>query len=142
MTEANPHQQIYIIEDHSVVREVLTTFIDRLDGFSVGGAAASGEEALDELGANGEPQGLIVLVDLSLPGMNGVEFIASARARHPGLRCLVLSAHSVAQYVEAALSAGAAGYVVKGNPEELAEAVRVVGAGQQYLSPGLRQEPH
>lgn len=127
---------VFIVEDHAVMRRMLHEYVKRQD-WVVCGEAETGEaalEQLDEAGAN------LVLVDVSLPKMSGIELAKKIQARWPGLRCLMLSGHGQASYVEQALAAGACGYVLKGNPHEIAEAMRQVLAGEVYLSEELRVE--
>ena len=126
--------KIYIVEDHAIVREMLGMTVERMMGLSVCGTAASAEEALEQFEKAGAD---LVLVDMSLPGMSGSELIRAVSERWPGLRCLVLSAHAEAWYVEGALQAGARGYVLKGDPSELERAIRRVLGGEMYLSTSL-----
>lgn len=76
----------------------------------------------------------LVLVDISLPQMNGAELIAIIRDRWPHLPCLVLSGHGETTYIERARNAGARGYLLKGTPYELPEAVRRILAGAEYFA--------
>jgi DNA-binding NarL/FixJ family response regulator len=80
----------------------------------------------------------LVLVDVSLPNMSGIELVAMIRQQMPQLRCLMLSGHNELEYVRRALAAGAWGYVTKGNPRVLLEAIQDVLAGETYLSEELR----
>lgn len=115
--------QLYIVEDHPVVREALCDLLGSVPGFAVCGAAGSGEAALEDpavLGAD------VVLVDMSLPGMNGAAFVSALREKKPALRCLMLSAHGGAGYIRQARSAGACGYVIKNRPAEVVRALRQV----------------
>lgn len=128
--------RIYIVEDNDIVREMLSIFVSDLPDLSVCGAAASAEEALSEI-PSAKPD--LLLVDLSLPQMNGAELIGVARQRWPDLPSLVLSGHGEAAYVERARAAGARGYVLKGNPYELPDAIQCVLQGSEYVSKGLSQ---
>ncbi|HUG62373.1 MAG TPA: response regulator transcription factor, partial [Methylomirabilota bacterium] len=80
----------------------------------------------------------LLLVDLSLPRMNGADLIQLAQERWPDLPSLVLSGHGEAAYVTRARAAGARGYVLKGNPYELPDAIHSVLRGKEYLSVALR----
>lgn len=126
---------IYLVEDHPVMRQMLQVFIARMPGHEVCGVAGSGEEALDHLP---EAEADLVLIDLSLPEMSGIDLITEIRGRWPALQCLILSGHKEASYVQQALAVGARGYLLKGNPYELSDAIRQVRAGDVYLSEPLR----
>jgi DNA-binding NarL/FixJ family response regulator len=128
--------KVYIVEDHPVMREVLTTFLEGEAGIDVCGAASTAEAALADL-ADARPD--LLLIDVSLPGMSGLDLVRRlAGAEVPGLGCLVLSGHREEIYVDVALQAGARGYLVKGNPLELRLALREVSAGGSYVSPSLQ----
>ena len=127
-------KRIYVVEDHPRMRELLREWIEALPGLSICGTAESAEAALDELPA---AQADVVLIDMSLPAMGGIEFVAALRERHPHVRCLILSGHNETRYVERALAAGAQGYLLKGEPAEIEEAIATVLAGGRYLSAGL-----
>ena len=127
--------RVYIVEDHELMREVLHDYLRAIPGLSVCGDAVSGEEALEGLAVS-EPD--LVLVDTSLPEMSGIDLVARVRARWPDLPCLMMSGHGQEEYVERALTAGARGYLLKGQPAELRPAIRQVMDGGRYLSPRLR----
>jgi DNA-binding NarL/FixJ family response regulator len=126
---------VFIVEDHPVMREILIEFVDR-DGFQVCGSAATGEDALKGLQQAGAD---VVLVDVSLPGMSGIELVRELRSIDPGRICLILSAHAGLRYIQGALEAGARGYIIKGNPHELLDALRIVLQGEIYFSEAVRQ---
>lgn len=130
--------QIYLVEDHSLMRQALQSSVEMLPGLVVCGAAASAEEALVALAAPGGVAADVVLIDMSLPGMSGIELVQKLLARRPALRCLILSGHREPAYVEQALAAGAWGYVLKGYPQDITEAIAEVLDGNQYLSRALR----
>lgn len=81
----------------------------------------------------------LVIVDVALPAMNGIDLVAALHERFPTLPCLMLSGHTELNYVRRALDVGARGYVMKGDPFALPEAVRTVLAGEIYLSEEVRQ---
>lgn len=126
---------LFIIEDHALMRDMIVAFVEALPDLRVCGTARTAEEALDKLPASAE----IVLVDIALPGMSGLHLIPEIRRRWPGLKCLVCSGHDEVSYVERALDAGASGYVAKGNPAELTEAIQCLLRGAPYLSASLRE---
>lgn len=127
--------KIYIVEDHPLMRNMLHEVIDKMPGATVCGAAATAEEALDELD---DVEADLALIDVSLPKMSGNELLEILRERHPMLCCLVLSGHKESNYVEQAIAAGAWGYVLKGDPRELQEAIEAVLAGKRFVSRQLR----
>ena len=127
--------QIFIVEDHTLMRQLLRQAVEKMPGLAVSGVASSAEEALDKL-HNLEAD--LVLVDMSLPRMSGVELIRELRERSPALRFLVVSGHKETTYVEQTLAAGAHGYLLKGNPYEIPEAITQVLAGNTFLSAPLR----
>ena len=122
---------IYIVEDHEFMRRSLAQFIGGLPDLTVAGTAGSAKEALGQLG---EAAVELVLIDTRLPDMNGIELVEELRKRWPRLRCLILSGHGETHYVERAMKAGAQGYVLKGNPNEIPEAIRRVLGGEVYIS--------
>lgn len=129
-----PHH-VFIVEDHPLMRNMVAAYIDDLPDLSVCDSVRSAEEALDRLPAAAE----FVLVDISLPGMSGIELIREIRSRWPHLKCLVCSGHDEASYVDRSLEAGAHGYVAKGSPSELAAALGCLRQGETYLSASLRE---
>lgn len=118
------------------MRKILIEFVDR-DGFHVCGSAATGEEALEGLE---QTSAELVLIDVSLPGMSGIDLVQELRSTDPARMCLMLSAHTGLQYVQSALEAGARGYVLKGNPYELQDALRTVVQGEMYFSETVREK--
>lgn len=117
------------------MRQMMTAYVSDLPGLCVCGSVPTAEEALDALPGTAE----LVLVDIALPGMSGIDLVVEIQARWPGLPCLVYSGHHEASYVERALSAGARGYVAKGNPAELTDALRCLLRGDRYLGAALRE---
>jgi DNA-binding NarL/FixJ family response regulator len=129
---AKPKRKVLIIDDHIVVRRGLMYLINREEDFEVCGEA---EDALKGLSAIDCLKPDIVLADISLPGMNGIEFIKNAKARHPELPIIVLSMHDESLYTERAIRAGALGYVMKrANSEEIITALRKGLLGEMQIS--------
>lgn len=130
---AHPHS-VFLVEDHPLIRRVLTKFLNAEPSLVVVGEARSGEEALITLDRL-EPE--IILVDFSLPGMNGAELIERLRATtHPHARYLVISSHDARRYVDLSLTAGAHGFVSKGNPDVLVRAISRVLDGHTVVELG------
>jgi DNA-binding NarL/FixJ family response regulator len=135
----SPAMQVLLVEDHAIVRETLQDFVERLPQVSGCSAVASAEAALQFL--KGHSPDLLV-IDLSLPGMSGIEFLRTIRRILPALRCLILSGHSSRNYVRQAMEAGANGYMLKGDPLEIERGIRAAYRGERYVSQGLEEVRH
>lgn len=123
-----PPIRVVVVEDHPLFRNGLVALLGDLEGFDVVGQAASGEEA-DELVAAADPD--VVLMDLHLPGISGVETTARITARHPRVAVLALTMLKDDSTIIAAVQAGARGYLLKeATPDEIVRAVGGVAAGQ------------
>ncbi|AVA33829.1 MAG: DNA-binding response regulator [Burkholderiaceae bacterium] len=130
--------RVIIADDHTVVRNGLRHILERTSDFEVVGEAARGTE-VPQLVRELSPH--VILLDLSMPGRNGLELIRQLRADHPALRILVLTMHAEEQYVVRAFRAGAAGYLTKESAAtELVEALRKVAAGGTYVSPAMAEK--
>jgi DNA-binding NarL/FixJ family response regulator len=124
---------VLVVDDHALMRAGLRGLIDGAGDMRVVGMAADGAEALDVL-ATSSPH--VVLMDLSMPGMDGVTATGRISEEHPDTAVLVLTSFSDQQRVTEALDAGAVGYVLKDtDPGELLAAVRAVAAGHSPLDP-------
>lgn len=114
MTTAPPTtHRIALVDDHTLVREGMKMFVENLDGFTCAWTAADAVEAMRMLEKD-MPDALVV--DITLPGRNGLELIKDVRALHPDLPVLVVSMHDETLYAQRALKAGAKGYVMKDAP--------------------------
>jgi DNA-binding NarL/FixJ family response regulator len=123
---------VFLIDDHTILREGLTELINHSPDLAVCGEASTGEEALARIPA-AKPD--LVIVDLSLPDAGGLELLRTLKVRHPEIPTLVLSMHDESIYAERALRAGARGYVMKHMAiTELQAAIRRVLEGNLYLS--------
>lgn len=126
---------VLLVDDHDVVRNGIRALIERHEEFRVVAEAADGTAAIEYCRAN-QPD--LALVDISMPGLDGVETIRDLMRRHPRLRILVLSMHADERSVVRSLKAGARGFVVKSaNPQDLMEALRTVHRGGTWLSPAV-----
>ena len=124
--------RLVIVDDHSLVRDGLRARLSVVPGLQVVGEAASGEQAL-ALAAVDPPD--LMLVDVGMRGMNGIELATALRERHPQIRVLMLSMYDNREYVLSAIRAGARGYVLKESPtEEIIAAISAVWAGGNYYS--------
>ena len=125
--------RIIIADDHGVVAEGLKHVVEAQADMQVVALAVDGREAVRQAR---ELQPDVVLMDLSMPELNGADATRAILERDPKCRVIVLSMYSEREYVRRALKAGAAGYVVKRSAaKEVVEAIRAVHAGQRYLSP-------
>jgi DNA-binding NarL/FixJ family response regulator len=124
---------ILIVDDHAVVREGLRTFLGLQDGFEIVGEAADGDEAL-ERAAQLDPD--VILMDLVMPGRDGVSAMQALKERASRSRVIVLTSFLEDDRLLPALEAGAAGYLLKNSqPAELARAVRAAQAGEAIIDP-------
>lgn len=122
-----------IVDDHPVVRDGLVAILGTQPDFEIAGQAASGEAAL-ALFERLRPD--VILLDLEMPGMDGVEVIKRLRAARPDVKIVVFTAFDTDERILSALQAGAKGYLLKGAPRsELFEAVRIVYQGGSLLQP-------
>ncbi|HZQ65271.1 MAG TPA: response regulator transcription factor [Gaiellaceae bacterium] len=127
--------RVLIADDHAVVREGLRTFLDLQDGIEVVGEAGDGAQAVAEA-ERLQPD--VVLVDLVMPGLDGVGAMRELRQRVPRARAIVLTSFLDDERLLPALQAGAAGYLLKNvQPQELARAVRVAVAGEALIDPAV-----
>ncbi len=126
------NKRIYIVDDHPLMRKGLAMTIDKEIGYEVCGQAESAEQALAEM-VSLNPDAAVV--DISLPGMNGIELIKNVLHQKPNLKILVVSRHDEELYAERALRAGAKGYLMKLEAAEiLITALRQIINGGIYLS--------
>ncbi len=130
--------RILIVDDHAVLREGMRTLLSREKDFEVVGEAANGEEAVR---LAGELKPDIVIMDIVMPVMNGVEATRRIRQLYPAVSVLVLSAFSDIRYIVDLLEAGARGYLLKSSAgKELVKAVRAVRAGESVLDPEVTRK--
>jgi DNA-binding NarL/FixJ family response regulator len=129
--------RLLVADDHEIVRRGLRQIVAEAQDLTVAGEAATAEEVLLRVG---ERSWDAVILDLSLPGGNGLDLLAEVKRRRPDLPVLILTIHSEEQYAIRALRAGAAGYLTKESaPEQLVEAVRKVVRGGKYVSPAVAE---
>jgi two-component system, NarL family, response regulator NreC len=127
--------RILLADDHGIVREGLKALIEKEQGMEVVGEAAEGRSAV-RLAAKLKPA--VVLIDVSMPDLNGIDAARQILAADPGIKVLALSMHRDKRYVGEMLKAGAAGYLLKDMAfEEVTRAIRAVVEGQIYLSRGI-----
>lgn len=122
---------ILLVEDHEVFAKALLRVLSGHPDLNVVAVVQSAESALEQL-PNLEVD--LVLADVSLPHMNGINLVGELRKKYPHLRCAVLSGHLSAEYVQRALDAGANGYMVKDNPAGILEGIQHIMNGEVYVS--------
>ena len=133
MTGAPAAINVVLAEDHALVRAGFRALLAAIPGVTVVAEARDGREALMVI-ASHLPD--IAVLDITMPGLNGIQVITQLRIDHPQIRVIVLSMHDNEEYVRQAIRAGAAGYLLKdSSPMELELAVRAVAQGGWYLSP-------
>jgi len=130
--------RVLLADDHPVVRSGIRAELDGAEGIEVVGEASSGDEALrlvEELRPD------VLVLDVVMPGMDGVEATCLLRERHPDLRILALSAYEDNEYVFGLLSAGAVGYVLKEEAlDTVVEAIRAASRGETWLSKRVEEK--
>jgi DNA-binding NarL/FixJ family response regulator len=130
--------RVVLADDHSVMREGLRTLIDMQPHMEVVGEADDGRSCVS-LARKLQPD--VVVLDISMPEVNGLKTTQALRRLRPGTKILVLTRHAEHSYVQALMQAGASGYVVKQSAsEELVRAIQRVAAGQVYLDPAITKQ--
>ena len=127
--------KVFLVEDHTMVRQALHTQIERESEIEIVGEASDGRTAIDLIPAY-QPD--IVIVDVGLPDLSGIEVTRQIRATHPRVKFVALSEHADKRFVEGLFEAGGSAYLLKTNfINELVEALWEVQAGRQYVSSQL-----
>ena len=129
--------RVLLADDHAMLREGLRALMAASGAISVVGEVSDGREAVRRV-QELDPD--VVVMDVSMPELNGIEAAGMIRARSPRAKIVMLSMHSSTEHIHRAFAAGAAGYVLKASASlEVIAAVKAVHAGQRYLSSALRQ---
>ena len=130
--------RVLIVDDHAVVRQGLRTFLGMLPDIQIVGEAASGAEAV---AAQEKAQPDVILMDLVMPEMDGVEATRRIRSARPDAKIIVLTSFAEEDKIFPAIRAGAAGYLLKDvKPTELAETIRAVARGESRLAPDVTRK--
>jgi DNA-binding NarL/FixJ family response regulator len=128
-------KRILIVEDHTLLRAGLRALLSQDPDIEIVGESDNGRDAVRLIGTLAPN---LVLMDLTMPGMNGIEAIADIKRRYPETRVLVLTIHKTDEYIHESLRAGADGYILKdATHDELRIAIRSVLNGKTYLSPDI-----
>jgi two-component system invasion response regulator UvrY len=124
--------KVLLADDHSIVRAGLRRIVEESKDIEVVGEAANGREAIRQTHKKSPD---VAVIDISMPGMDGLEVIGQLRSLYPKLPIIILTMHEEEQYVVRAIEAGAMGYITKRSaPEQLVKAIRKVHAGFRYLT--------
>jgi DNA-binding NarL/FixJ family response regulator len=129
---------ILIVENHALLRAGLRALLSADPDFEVIGEAANGHDAIQAVRILGPT---LVLMDISMPGITGIEAMIDIKRRCPAVRIIVITMHKEDEYIHASLRAGADGYLLKdASNEEFQAAIRTVSSGKLYLSPAVSGE--
>ncbi|MBA3007587.1 MAG: response regulator transcription factor [Proteobacteria bacterium] len=127
--------KIIVVDDHKIVRDGLCSLIEGLSGYTIVGRAENGRQAI-EVARREKPD--IIIMDVSMPEMNGIDATSSIMEEIPSCKIIVLSMHSDKRFITGALQAGASGFLLKECAfQELNQALDAVRSGQTYLSPKI-----
>lgn len=127
--------KILLVDDHRIMRDGLRVLLENERDFKVVGQANNGREAI-ELAGRVNPD--VVMMDIGMPGLNGVDATRQLVADHPNLKVIALSTHADKRYIVSMLHAGAVGYVLKdAAADEVVKAIRTTIKGRKYLSPQI-----
>ncbi len=129
---------ILIVDDHAIVREGLQAILKLEEGISVVGMAKNGAEALKVVTSHKVD---VIILDISLPGRNGLEIIKEVKKVQPNVRIIMLSVYPEDRFAIRAFKAGASGYLTKEMaPEMIVEAIRKVSSGGKYITPAIAEK--
>lgn len=129
--------KILLADDHPVVRKGLKQIISETHDMVVGDEASNAQQVLNKVLKKDYD---VVLLDISMPGRNGLEILGELKTNRPNLPVLILSVHPEEQYAVRALKVGASGYLTKSSaPEELIRAIRIVSSGRKYVSNSMAE---
>src|SRR4030095_13218631 len=124
--------KILIVDDHEVVRDGLRNILLSLENISIAGEAGNGEDAI-KMYSSTKPD--LVIMDISMPGMNGIEATRIIKEKDPEAKILILTMHDNQEYLNQIIRSGAKGFILKNtDKEELLEAVRTVASGENFFS--------
>jgi two-component system, NarL family, invasion response regulator UvrY len=130
--------RILIADDHAIFREGLKQILEDHDDLKVVDEASRGQEVLDKVAKKDYD---ILLLDIAMPGLSGLDTLKLLKVQKPKLRVLILSMYPEEQYAARAIKAGASGYITKASAsEELVEAIRKVSAGGRYISASIAEK--
>jgi DNA-binding NarL/FixJ family response regulator len=131
---------VFLVDDHAIVRSGVRAYLEMIDDITVAGEASNGQQALDRIAALEPAGGLpdVVLMDLLMPGMDGIEATRQLKARWPVIEVVAVTSFLEEPKVRAALEAGAAGYLLKdAEAPDVAAAIRAAAGGECHLDPAV-----
>lgn len=132
---------ILVVEDHKLMAETLVHVLRTKGRFKVADVAESAEDAMEWLSEREAAHKVdLALVDVVLPRTSGIELVSMIQQKYPGLPCLMISGRSAGQYVRRSMAAGARGYVLKDDFQDVMKGIRRVLKGGTYLSKQLKEE--
>ena len=130
--------KVMLVDDHDLVRTGIRRLLEDADDIHVVGEAGSGETALEQVEATGPD---VVLMDINMPGIGGLEATRKLLRRNPELRIIIVTMHEDDLFPPRLMKAGAMGYLTKGaRIEEILRAIRAVMSGKRYISPEIAQQ--
>jgi len=130
--------RVLVVDDHAILRDGIRSLLERQDDMTVIGEAANGQEALEQI-AGLHPD--IVLMDINMPGMNGLEATRHVKTLYPHVKILILTQHDSQEYISPLLQAGASGYVLKrSGGREVVNAIRQVFEQGAFLEPSVARQ--
>lgn len=130
--------RVFLIDDHNLVRSGIRRILETQPGVCVIGEAGSGREALEKLA---EARADVLVLDLKMEGLDGIEVLRASKKAQPGLKVIVLTMHADREYVIRAMEEGASGYLLKDSAvQDLVAAIEAVGSGRVYFSPAIQQQ--
>ena len=143
VTESPTPIRVYLVDDHAVVRRGMHAYLEMLDDIDIVGESSRGEEAvagIAALAARGQPPH-VVLMDLLMPGMGGIEATSIIKSAHPDVQVVAVTSFVAQEKVHAALQAGAVGYILKdAEADEVAAAIRAAHRGEVCLAPAAARQ--
>lgn len=130
--------RVFLVDDHTLVRSGIRRILEAEPGLCVIGEAGNGREALEKLA---EARADVLVLDLKMQGLDGIEVLRASKRAHPGLKVIVLTMHADREYVIRAMEEGASGYLLKDSAvRDLVAAIEAVGNGRAYFSPAIQQQ--
>ena len=127
--------RVFLADDHLILREGIRALLEKVPDIEMVGEAADGEAAISSIE---QLMPDVVLMDITMPGINGLEATRLIKQRYPQIKVLILTMHETDQYLSEMLSAGASGYIVKTtDSKELISAIREVNQGDVHLYPSI-----
>lgn len=131
--------KVLLVDDHRLIRDAIKTYLAKVDGIEVAGEASNGKEALIFLDKNRDSVN-IMLVDINMPEMNGIELTREVSKSYPAIKVIALTMIKEGQHIKQMLQAGASGYLLKNSREkEILEAIQKVCDGGTYFNQDVTQ---